>query len=59
MMRQLALRGLAAFRVLILGLAISAATTSAHATPDGRVLVIGIDGAISVAAARQISRVIE
>lgn len=56
MMRQFALRGLAAFQVLILGLAISAANARAR---DGRVLVIAIDGANSVAAARQISRVIE
>lgn len=50
----------AALQALVLGLAIFTATTgAAHAAPSDRVLAINIDGAISVAAARQISRAID
>ena len=56
-MRPLALMVSVAFQALFLGLAIFAATTgAARAAPSDRVLGINIDGAISVAAARQISR---
>ena len=59
-MRPLALMVSVAFQALFLGLAIFAATTgAARAAPSDRVLGINIDGAISVAAARQISRAID
>ena len=59
-MRSLISRGSAAFQALIVGLAIFTATIgAAHAAPGDRVLVINIDGAISVAAVRQLSRVLE
>jgi membrane-bound serine protease (ClpP class) len=50
----------AAFRALVLTVGICAAVTgSAQSPPGGRVLVVNFDGAISVATARQLSRVID
>ena len=59
-MRPLVATGLVAFRALVLTLGIfAAAIGAAPAAPGDRVLVVNIDGAISVAAARQLARVID
>ncbi len=59
-MRPLVSTGLATFQALVLSLGIFAvAADAAHAAPGDRVLVVSIDGAISVAAARQISRAVD
>ncbi len=59
-MRPLVATGLVAFRVLVLTLGIfAAAIGAAPAAPGDRVLVVNIDGAISVAAARQLARAID
>ncbi len=59
-MRPLVATGLVAFRALVLTLGLlAAATGAAPAAPGDRVLVAAIDGAISVATARQISQIVE
>jgi membrane-bound serine protease (ClpP class) len=61
-MRPPAAEGSRAFRALALSAAIIgavAALPAAAAAPDKRVLVVNIDGAISVAAARQLARAVE
>ena len=59
-MRPLVATGLVAFRVLVLTLGIFAvAIAAAPAAPGDRILIVNIDGAISVAAARQLARVID
>ena len=61
-MRPPAAEGSRAFRALVLSAAIIgavAAFPAAAAAPDKRVLVVNIDGAISVAAARQLARAVE
>jgi membrane-bound serine protease (ClpP class) len=47
------------FRAFVLVLGILAVIGAGHAGPGDRVLVVNIDGAISVAAARQISRAVD
>ncbi len=46
-------------QALVLSVAILAADAAPQAAPSDRVLVVNVDGAISVAAARQISRAVE
>jgi membrane-bound serine protease (ClpP class) len=58
-MRALVARAFAAVRTIVLIAATCVAATAACATPNDRVLVVGINGAISVAAARQIARAVE
>src|SRR5262245_9729618 len=59
-MRPLVATGLMAARALVLTLSIiAAATVAAPAAPGDRVLVVNIDGAISVAAARALGRAID
>ena len=60
LMRSLVSKALAAFQALVLSIGIFAAQPARHRPrPAIRVLVVNIDGAISVAAARQISRAID
>src|SRR5262245_452323 len=61
-MRAHAAKGSRALRALALSAAIIGATpvvAAAASAPDKRVLVVNIDGAISVAAARQLARAVE
>jgi membrane-bound serine protease (ClpP class) len=52
-------KALAAFQILVLSIGIFGAIGAAQVPPSNPVLVVNIDGAISVAAARQLARAID